>query len=80
MLEVQRRMYPSSYRLVRETQYPRLENDPSVSLYPDVIGMRPALFWMHHNKLEDDKSDGDPTSPTNTFEFNMIIALVKHII
>jgi hypothetical protein len=72
-------MHPSISWLVRETQYPRLESEPSVSLYPDVVGMRRRLFWMHHSKLKDDKSDGDMNSRTNTFEVNMIIALVKHI-
>lgn len=66
-LEVQRRMHPSISQLVRETQYRRLKDDPSVSSYPEVVGMRHRLFWMHHEKLEDDKSDGDLTSRTNSF-------------
>jgi hypothetical protein len=78
-LEVQRRMHPSISQLVRETQYPRLKDDPSVSTYPEVVGMRHRLFWMHHEELEDDKSDGDLTSRTNSFEVDMVMALVKHL-
>jgi hypothetical protein len=78
-LDVQRRMHPSISQLVRETQYPHLKDDPSVFLYPEVTGMRNRLFWMHHEELEDDQADGDTTSRTNSFEANMVIALVKHL-
>ncbi|KAH7090017.1 AAA domain-containing protein [Paraphoma chrysanthemicola] len=78
-LEVQRRMHPAISQLVRETQYPSLKNDLSVSSYPEVIGMRRRLFWMHHEELEDDKSDGDLTSRTNSFEVDMVTSLVKHL-
>ncbi|KAL5405337.1 hypothetical protein PMIN04_012376 [Paraphaeosphaeria minitans] len=78
-LEVQRRMHPSISQLVRETQYPHLKDDLSVTAYPEVVGMRHRLLWMHHEELEDDKSDGDLTSRTNSFEVNMVMALVKHL-
>ncbi|SMR53254.1 unnamed protein product [Zymoseptoria tritici ST99CH_1E4] len=78
-LEVQRRMHPSISQLVRQTQYPRLQDDPRVSTYPEVVGMRRRLFWMHHEELEDDRSDGNATSRTNEFEVEMIAALVKHL-
>lgn len=78
-LEVQRRMHPSISELVRRTQYPRLEDDSSVFTYPEVVGMRHRLFWMHHEELEDDKSDGDLTSRANSFEVDMVMALVKHL-
>lgn len=77
-LEVQRRMHPSISQLVRETQYPRLQDDPRVSQYPEVVGMRRRLFWMHHNHLENDTSES--TSRTNSFEVDMVAALVKHIV
>jgi superfamily I DNA and/or RNA helicase len=72
-------MHPSVSQLLRQTQYPRLQDDPSVFLYPEVVGMRRRLFWMHHDKLEDDKSDSYSTSRTNTYEVDMIVALVKHL-
>jgi hypothetical protein len=78
-LDVQRRMHPLISRLVRETQYPHLRDDPSVLSYPEVTGMRNRLFWMHHEELEDDRAEGDMTSRTNTFEANMVVALVKHL-
>ncbi|KAF2639194.1 hypothetical protein P280DRAFT_527699 [Massarina eburnea CBS 473.64] len=78
-LEVQRRMHPSVSQLVRRTQYPNLQDDPSVFLYPEVVGMRRRLFWMHHDEPEDDNSDGHSTSRTNEYEVRMIVALVKHL-
>ena len=58
-LEVQRRMYPSIAELVRSTLYPKLQDHPLVSTYPEVDGMRKRLFWLDHNKRED-------ASPSNT--------------
>jgi hypothetical protein len=78
-LDVQRRMHPSISQLVRETQYPQLKDDPSVFSYPRVSGMRKRLFWMNHEELEDNRADGDMTSRTNSFEANMVMALVKHL-
>lgn len=43
-LEVQRRMYPSIAQLIRSTIYPKLQDHPSVSTYPEVDGMRERLF------------------------------------
>ncbi|KAK5169192.1 uncharacterized protein LTR77_006501 [Saxophila tyrrhenica] len=74
------RMHPSIAQLVRTTQYPRLRDDPSVAQYPEVVGMRKRLFWMHHDQLEDDNdSSGQSTSRTNAYEVDMVAALVKHI-
>jgi superfamily I DNA and/or RNA helicase len=39
--------------------------------------MRHRLLWMHHKELGDDKSDGDSTSRTNSFEVNMVMSLRK---
>lgn len=41
--------------------------------------MRRRLFWMHHDELEDEHNDADSKSSTNTYEVNMVAALVKHI-
>ncbi len=79
-LEVQRRMRPSMSQLVRRTQYPRLEDDPSVALYPEVVGMRRRLFWMHHEELEDDREGVTSTSRSNSYEVHMVASLVKHLV
>jgi len=78
-LEVQRRMHPSVSQLVRQTQYPKLRDDPLVSLYPEVVGMRHRLFWMRHDQLEDNTPNGQSTSRTNAYEIDMVAALVKHL-
>ena len=81
-LDIQRRMHPSIAELVRSTLYPRLKDHPSVFEYPDVEGVRRRLFWLDHSK----KEDGTPSSPaqsfskTNTWEVEMVAALVSHLV
>lgn len=77
-LEVQRRMHSSISKLVRQTQYENLQDDPSVDRYPEVVGMRHRLFWMHHDNPENDNRD--ITSRTNTYEVDMVVTLVKHLV
>jgi len=81
-LEVQRRMYPSIAELIRSTLYPKLQDHPSVSTYPEVDGMRKRLFWLDHNEKED-ASPSNPAqsfSKTNTWEVEMTAALVSHLV
>ncbi|KAL8993845.1 MAG: hypothetical protein Q9169_006042 [Polycauliona sp. 2 TL-2023] len=81
-LEVQRRMYPSIAELIRSTLYPKLQDHPSVSTYPEVDGMRKRLFWLDHNE----KEDASPLNPaqsfskTNAWEVEMTAALVSHLV
>ncbi|KAL8674153.1 MAG: hypothetical protein Q9168_001447 [Polycauliona sp. 1 TL-2023] len=81
-LEVQRRMYPSIAELIRSTLYPKLQDHPSVSTYPEVDGMRKCLFWLDHNE----KEDASPLNPaqsfskTNAWEVEMTAALVSHLV
>ena len=81
-LEVQRRMYPSIAELVRSTLYPRLQDHPSVSSYPEVNGMRKRLFWLDHDKKEDASSSHleQSFSKTNIWEVEMTAALISHIV
>jgi superfamily I DNA and/or RNA helicase len=80
-LETQRRMHPSIAQLVRDTLYPNLEDAPSVSEYPEVMGMRKRLFWLDHRVPENDSSeaDGNSTSHWNSHEIKMTLALVNHL-
>ena len=86
VLETQRRMHPSISELIRTTLYPSLKDAPNVSQYPEVLGMKRRLFWMHHDQFEAGHgkgSDGhDPlgTSRSNDFEVEMTTALVSHIV
>ncbi|RYP92615.1 hypothetical protein DL770_001257 [Monosporascus sp. CRB-9-2] len=81
-LETQRRMHPSIANLVRETLYPSLIDGDAVRDYPQVSGMKRRLFWLHHEHPEDRASQLDPTttSHSNSFEIEMIIALVQHLV
>ncbi|KGO51306.1 Zinc finger, CCCH-type [Penicillium expansum] len=80
-LETQRRMHPSIARLIRETLYPKLKDDPSVSKYPEIMGMRKRLFWLDH-RLREGGSDSDAmsTSHWNSYEIDMTVSLVNHLI
>ncbi|CAI7619248.1 unnamed protein product [Penicillium glandicola] len=80
-LETQRRMHPSIARLIRETLYPTLKDDPSVLEYPEITGMRKRLFWLDHRQREGGTdSDVMSTSHWNSHEIDMTVSLVNHLI
>ena len=80
-LKVQRRMHPSISELVRVPLYPHLKDHPSVSNYPEVDGMRDRLYWLDHQEAEDPRpAQAVSLSRTNTFEVDMIAALVSHLV
>lgn len=81
-LETQRRMHPSIAQLVRDTLYPRLQDAPSVSQYPEVAGMRKRLFWLDHRRPEGNSSvqDAMATSHWNDHEIELTLALVNHLL
>lgn len=81
-LETQRRMHPSIAQLIRDTLYPKLSDAPSVSEYPEVIGVKKRLFWLDHRNLEMDASNIDAmaTSHWNQYEIDMTTGLVNHLI
>ncbi|KAH8663361.1 hypothetical protein BGZ60DRAFT_489915 [Tricladium varicosporioides] len=80
-LKTQRRMHPSISELVRLPLYPDLQDHPSVSEYPEVDGMRDRLYWLDHQEKEDPRpAQTLSLSRTNTFEVDMIAALVSHLV
>ncbi|RWA12938.1 hypothetical protein EKO27_g2167 [Xylaria grammica] len=81
-LDTQRRMHPSISELIRHTLYPSLVDGANVFTYPEVLGMKKRLFWFHHSVPEDRAQQQDPTSTshTNSFEVDMTVALVQHLV
>ncbi|KAJ6114997.1 hypothetical protein N7486_000775, partial [Penicillium sp. IBT 16267x] len=81
-LKTQRRMFPSISRLVRDTLYPRLQDAPSVSEYPEVAGMRKRLYWLDHRHPEGSASNQDPLAASrwNDHEIDLTVALVNHLL
>ncbi|RDW93807.1 uncharacterized protein DSM5745_01129 [Aspergillus mulundensis] len=81
-LETQRRMHPSISQLIRDTLYPRLQDAPSVSMYPEVVGMRKRLFWLDHRVPEGNASGNEAmaTSHWNDHEIQLTVALVNHLL
>ncbi|KAK8073054.1 hypothetical protein PG996_006402 [Apiospora saccharicola] len=81
-LQTQRRMHPSISELVRSTLYHDLEDGGPVADYPEVCGMKKRLFWFNHSSPEDRALQPDPISTThvNSFEVEMTVALVQHLV
>ncbi|KAI0532081.1 hypothetical protein GGR58DRAFT_491534 [Xylaria digitata] len=81
-LDTQRRMHPSISDLIRQTLYPSLVDGGVVAQYPEVLGMKKRLFWFQHAIPEDRVQQQDPTSTshTNSFEIDMTVALVQHLV
>ncbi|KAI1757927.1 hypothetical protein F4782DRAFT_475735 [Xylaria castorea] len=81
-LETQRRMHPCISELIRRTLYPSLVDNGTVTEYPEVNGLRKRLFWLQHTMLEDRAQQQDPTSTshTNSFEVDMTVAFVQHLV
>ncbi|CUS14855.1 unnamed protein product [Tuber aestivum] len=80
-LEIQRRMHPSISALIRNTQYPKLSDHPTMLKNPPVPGLAKRLFWMDHRHLEAgaDKTELIQTSHANDFEVDMVVGLVRHL-
>lgn len=74
-------MHPSISELVRVPLYPDLQDHPSVSQYPEVEGMRDRLYWLDHQAKEDaQNAQAISSSKTNSFEVEMVAALVSHLV
>lgn len=82
VLETQRRMHPSIAEMVRSTLYKQLKDAGDVAEYPDVMGMKRRLFWLHHEALEAGATIDDPhnTSHSNDHEIEMTACLVSHLV
>lgn len=82
LLDTQRRMHPSIAEMVRSTIYKTLKDADNVSQYPEVVGMRRRLFWLHHEALEAGAAEQDPhnTSHSNDHEVEMTACLVSHLV
>ncbi|WPG98204.1 Hypothetical protein R9X50_00099100 [Acrodontium crateriforme] len=80
-LKTQRRMHPCISELVRVPLYPDLQDHPAVLEYPEVDGIRDRLYWLDHREKEDPRpANAVSLSRTNSFEVDMIAALVSHLV
>lgn len=79
-LQIQRRMHPEISNLIRSTLYPGLMDNPPV--YDMVYGIKRRLFWLDHGHREDevDNQETQSSSYSNTFEVEMVCALVSHLV
>ncbi|KAL5118296.1 hypothetical protein ACEQ8H_003806 [Pleosporales sp. CAS-2024a] len=81
-LNVQRRMHPEISMLIRETLYAKLVDHDSTMDTPSVVGLRENVFWLDHTNQEDaTQTEVQHTkSKSNSWEVQMVHALVRHII
>lgn len=63
---------------MRNTLYEDLEDHPSTSEYPDVVGMRQNIFWLHHTYPETGANGSQTKSHSNSWEVRMTHGLVRH--
>ena len=68
--------------LIRETIYGKLQDHPSTTYLPDVVGMRQNVFWLDHTNLEnqEDAHAHINNYKSNSWEVGMVHALVRHIV
>ncbi|APA10158.1 hypothetical protein sscle_06g049280 [Sclerotinia sclerotiorum 1980 UF-70] len=80
-LNIQRRMRPEISKLINRI-YPELIDHGSTKVYPDVVGMRQNVFWLDHEKFQDDglNQEHKTMSHSNQWEVEMTAALVRHIV
>lgn len=81
-LNVQRRMRPQISSLIRETIYKKLQDHPSTTDLPEVVGMRHNVFWFDYKKFEDQDTNNSHInkSKSNSWDVEMVHALVRHIV
>lgn len=79
-LSIQRRMRPVISTLIRNTLYPGLQDHPSTTEYPDVVGMRNNIFWLDHTYPEAGVDDSQTRSHSNNWEVQMTHGLVRHLV
>ncbi|KAG8712686.1 hypothetical protein FRC11_014505, partial [Ceratobasidium sp. 423] len=78
-IDVQRRMRPEISSLIRNTLYPKLQDNDRVLSYPNVRGMYKNMFFVSHDHKEVGGGE-DSVSKHNSFEINMIYDLVMHLL
>ncbi|KAL7414053.1 hypothetical protein BDY24DRAFT_350847 [Mrakia frigida] len=79
-LENQRRMRPEISSLIRNTLYPRLQDNPLVTEYPRLRGMKENVFFLDHNEPEGGGRGVEAVSKHNVFEVAMVRSLVRHFL
>ncbi|CAE6459342.1 unnamed protein product [Rhizoctonia solani] len=78
-IDVQRRMRPEISSLIRNTLYPKLQDNDRVLSYPNVRGMYKNMYFVSHSHKEVGGGE-DSVSKHNSFEIDMIYDLVVHLL
>jgi superfamily I DNA and/or RNA helicase len=85
---MQHRMRPEISSLIRNLTYPELVDAPKTHNRPDLLGVRDNLVFIHHEHLEDERSQlsdcqledvASTTSKQNIFEAEMVLKIVQYL-
>ncbi len=81
-LKMQRQMHSSIAELVRITLYLKLQDYASMLNYFKIDELQKRLFWLNHQEKKDSSSSAQMISfsKTNSFEVEMIVALISHLV
>lgn len=78
MLSTQHRMRPEISCLMRHFYPERINDHPSVNVFPDITGLYKNIFFLNHNKLETRQTD--LTSKLNQFEADFIVEMCLYFV
>jgi len=79
MLQVQHRMRPCIADIIRRQTYPTLKDHPSVSTYPNTLGVASNMLFLDHSHLENGADDSTMTK-SNTFEALICVEIVRFLL
>ena len=77
-LEIQHRMRPEISKLLVPHIYSELEDHESVFRYPTIRGVQANMYFVDHNKLENEVSDGN--SKVNDHEASFLVEFCRYLI
>ena len=77
-LEIQHRMRPEISKLLVPHIYKGLEDHPSVFEYPVVRGVKANMFFIDHEKAENEVADGN--SKVNDHEATFLVEVCRYLI
>ena len=77
-LEIQHRMRPEISKLLVPHIYKELEDHESVLEYPSIAGVQADMYFIDHNKTEDEVTEGH--SKANDHEASFLVEMCRYLI
>ena len=77
-LEIQHRMRPEISKLLVPHIYSELVDHDSVTHYPTIRGVQANMYFVDHNRMEDEVADGN--SKVNNHEASFLVEFCRYLI